>query len=215
MNESDEERRSEVTAYHEAGHAVAFYLLHKKFKYVTISPKGEIVYQERKHKEILKKLQKRRIPSERDLKLLKRDYMISLAGPIAEGIMLKKFEYEDIRPLLYSHSGCNEREQRIDESLWRLYFEETKLLIYAPWNWHAIGALADELEKKKKIRYKEARKIIRNAIEDYQGAVKSGVAAVDPGYLDFVKRVEERKARRKEAMRRIHLNIVGRHRSAC
>jgi len=209
MEETDEQLELDLKAYHAAGTAVAFYLLHKRFTYITINHIGEVVYRGEKHREILKK---RRIPSEQELKLLRRECIIYIAGPIAAGIHFGRLEYEDIRLFLDLKSQLNERERWIGESLWKLHFEETKLLIYAPWNWHAIDALADELEKKEKIRYKEARKVIRMAIEDYHEAVRSREIAVDQGYLDFVKQVEEKKARRKEAMRAIVLKTMGRRR---
>lgn len=209
MEEPDEQLELDLKAYHAAGTAVAFYLLHKRFTYVTINHLGEVVYRGEKHKKILKK---RRIPSERELELLRRKCKIYLAGPIAAGIHFGRLEYEDIKLFLDLKSQLNEQERWIKQLCTGWDFEETMLLIYAPWNWHAIDALADELKKKKKIRYKEARKIIREAIEDYHEAVRNREIAIDQGYLDFVKQVEEKKARRKEAMRAIHLKIMGRRR---
>jgi hypothetical protein len=206
MKEPDSELDLDLKAYHGSGTAVAFYLLHKRFTYVTINQIGEVVYLGDKHMEFLKR---RSIPSERELKPIKRAVMIYLAGPIAVGVHFGRLEYDDIRVLLDLKSKLNERERWIDEPLWRLYFEETKLLIYAPWNWHAIDALSDELEKKEKIRHKEARKIIREAIEDYHEAVRSREIVVDQGYSNFVKQVEEKKARLKETMKAIHLKIMG------
>jgi hypothetical protein len=200
MKEPDKQKRSEITAYHEAGHAVAFYLLHKRFKHVTIKPEGEkwgeIIYR----KKILKQ---RTIPSERELKVIKREWMASLAGPIAEGILFGKCEFKDILPLQGLPSKRTEHERKIDEFFWKQLFVETKLLIYTPWNWHAVGALADELEKQKTIRYKEARKIIRYAIEDYQEGVRSGVHAVDSDYSDFANQVADEKAKRRQGLRAI------------
>jgi len=195
MKEPDyDELELDLRAYHGAGTAVAFYLLHKRFTYVTMNQIRDAVYFGDKHRKILKF--KRKYPSERELKLLKREVMIYLAGPIAAIIHFGRVDYEDIRDFLVLKSQLNERERWIGESLWKLYFEETKLLIYAPWNWHAIDALADEFQKKEKIRYKEVRKIIKEAIEDYHEAVKSGEIAVNQDYLDFVKQVEEKKAKR-------------------
>jgi len=209
MKELDyDELELDLKAYHGAGTAVAFYLLHKRFTYVTINHIGEVVYRDDKHIKILKF--KRKFPSERELRLIKREVKIYLAGPIATGIHFGRVDYEDIRDFLVLKSGLNEKERWINEPFWKFEFEETKLLIYAPWNWHAIDALADELQKKEKIIQKEARKIIREAIEDYHEAVRSREIAVDQGYLDFVKQVEEKKARRKEAMKAIHLKIMGR-----
>ena len=209
MKEPDyDELELDLKAYHGAGTAVAFYLLHKRFTYVTMNQIRNAVYFGDKHRKILKF--KRRIPSEKELKVIKREVMIYLAGPIAVGIHFGRSEYEDVKLFLDLKLKLNEKERWIGESLWRLDFEDTKLLMYAPWNWHAIDALADELQKKEKIRYKEARKVIREAIEDYHEAVKSGEVAVDQDYLDFVKQVEEKKARFKEAVKTIHLKIMGR-----
>jgi hypothetical protein len=207
MKQPDDELELDLKAYHGAGTAVAFYLLHKRFTYVTINQIGEVVYLGDKHMKFLKK---RSIPSERELRLIKREVMIYLAGPIAVGIHFGRLGYDDIRLFLDLKSQLNERERWIDEPLWRSHFEETKLLIYAPWNWHAIDALADDLEKKEKIRHKEARKIIMEAIEDYHEAVRSREITVDQGYSNFVKQVEEKKARLKEAMEAIHLKIMRR-----
>jgi hypothetical protein len=210
MKEPDyDELELDLKAYHGAGTVLAFYLLHKRFTYVTINKIGEVVYSGDEHMEFLRK---RKIPSERELKLMKREVMIYLAGPIAVGIHFGRLEYDDIRLFLDLKSQLNERERWITEPLWRLHFEETKLLIYAPWNWHAIDALADELEKKEKIRHKEARKIIMEVIEDYHEAVRNREITVDQGYSNFVKQVEEKKARLKEALKAIHLKIMGRRR---
>ena len=210
MKEPDyDELELDLKAYHGAGTAVACYLLHKRFTYVTINQIGEVVYLRDEHMEFLKK---RRIPSKPELKLIKREVMIYLAGPIAAGIHFGRLEYDEIRLLLDLKLQLNERERWIKEPLWRLDFERTILLIYAPWNRHAIDALADELRKKEKIRYKEARKIIRGAVEDYHEAVRSGEVAIDQGYSNFVKQVAEKKARFKETVKAICLETMGRRR---
>jgi hypothetical protein len=195
MKEPDyDQLELDLKTYHGAGTAAAFYLLHKRFTYLTMNHIGEVVYWDDKHRNILKF--KSKIPSEKELKLIKREVMIYLAGPMAAGIHFGRVEYDDIRFVLDLKSQLNEPERPIGEYLWRRDFEDTKLLIYAPWNWHAIDALADELQKREKIRYKEVRKIITEAIEDYHKAVKNGEIAVDQGYLNFVKQVEEGRKRR-------------------
>lgn len=201
MKKQDDELELDLKAYHGAGTAVAFYLLHKRFTYVTISHIGEVVYLGDNH---MKFLRKKRIPSERELNLIKREVMIHLAGPIAVGIHFGRSDYNDIKLFLESKAQMNKRERWISQDLWRLYFNETKLLIYAPWNWHAINSLADEIQKQERIRYKEARKTIVKAIEDYYEAVQNGEIAVDEGYSNFAKHIEEMKLRRKQALRAIH-----------
>ena len=191
MKEPDEQKPLEITAYHEAGHAVACYLLHKRFKYVTIKPEGEklgeIIYPKKIHKPI---------PSGRELRIIKREYMVFLAGPIAEGILSGKCEFEDILPLLGLSSSHTEENRKFNEVFWKLHFVDTKLLIYAPWNWQAVITLADELLMHEKIRYKAARKIIKQAIDDYHEGVRNGIYALHySGYSDFVKRVADAKAK--------------------
>ena len=208
MKEPDEQERLEITAHHEAANAVACYLLHRRFKYVTINPEGEklgeIIYP--------KKISKP-VPSQRELRVIKREYMVFLAGPIAEGILSGKCDFEDILPLLGLPSSHTEDKRKFNQLFWKLHFVETKLLIYAPWNWQAVIALADELLTQKKIRYQAARKIIRQAIEDYHEGVRNGISALHySGYSDFVKRVSDAKAKFKERVTAATLEIMGRRR---
>jgi len=208
MKGPDEERRLRIAAYHEAGHAVACYLLHKRFKYVTIRPQeeklGEIIYP--------KKISKP-IPSERELRVIEREYMVFLAGPLAEGILSGKCEFENILPFLDLPSSRSENEWETDRMFWKLIFVDTKLLIYAPWNWQAVIALAEELLTQEKIRYQAARKIIRQAIEDYHEGVRNGINALHySGYSDFVKRIADAKAKFKERTRAAILKTMGRQR---
>ena len=61
MKEPDyDELELDLKAYHGADTDVAFYLLHKRFTYVTINQMRKVVYLGDKHMEFLKK---RRIPS--------------------------------------------------------------------------------------------------------------------------------------------------------
>jgi len=208
MKEPDGQRRMEMTAYHEAGHAVACYLLHKRFKGVTINPEGnrlgDIIYP--------KKISKP-IPSERELRVIKREYMVYLAGPIAERVLLGKCDFQDILPLLRLPSSHTEDNRKFNEVFWKLHFVETKLLIYAPWNWQAVIALADELLTQEKIRYQASRKIIRQAIEDYHEGVRNGISASHySGYSDFVKRVDDTRAKFKQRAKVAALEIMGRRR---
>lgn len=208
MKEPDEEIQLRITAYHEAGHAVACYQLHKRFKYVTIRSQeeklGKIIYP--------KKISKP-IPSARELRVIKQEYMVFLAGPIAEGILSGKCDFEDILPLLGLPSSQTEDELKFNKSFWKLHFVETKLLIYAPWNWQAVIALADELLTQKKVRYQAARKIIRQAIEDYHEGVRNGISTLHySGYSDFLKRIADAKAKFKERTRADILEIMGRQR---
>jgi hypothetical protein len=208
MKDLDEQKRLEIAAYHEAAHAVACYLLHKRFNYVTINPEGkrlgEIIYPNKISKPI---------PSERELRLIRREYIVFLAGPIAEAILSGKCEFQDILPLPVLPSTRTEDSHKFNEIFWKLHFDDTKLLIYAPWNWQAVISLADELLNQDKIRYQAARKIIKQAIEDYHEGVRNGISAMHcSDYSDFVKRLSVWKVKFKERMRAAHLEIMGRRR---
>ena len=64
-----------------------------------------------------------------------------------------------------------------------------------------------------KIRYQAARKIIKQAIEDYHEGVRNGISALHySDYSDFVKRVKDAKVKFKERMRAATLEIMGRRR---
>lgn len=208
MKELDDEERLDITAHHEAAHAVACYLLHKRFKCVTVNAEGkklgEIIYP--------KKIRKP-IPSERDLAVIRREYMVFLAGPIAEGILSGKCEFNDILPLLRLPVSPADGNQRSDRLFWKMQFVETKLLIYAPWNWQAVKALAKELLTHGTMQYQAARRIIRQAMEDYHEGVRNGISALHYSkYLDFVKRVSDEKTRSKERVQAIISEITGRRR---
>ncbi len=112
MKGPDEKRRLRIAAYHEASHAVACYLLHKRFKYVTINPE-----EEKRGKITYPKKISRPIPSERELAVIKREYIVFLASPIAEGILLGKCDFEDILPILGLPSGFNEGKGKFNHKI--------------------------------------------------------------------------------------------------
>lgn len=168
MKNPNVKKRLEIAAYREAAQAVACYLLHKRFKYVTI-------YRERmKVEEIpLPKKISRPIPSIREIEFYKREHIVFLAGPIAERILAGKCEFEDILPFLNQPLRQTKYGLKVGEFFWKkIIFIDTKLLIYKPRNWKAVMVLADELLKKERIGCHEARKIIRQAIEDYNGGIR-------------------------------------------
>lgn len=153
------------------------------------------------------------IPSERNLAVIRREYMVFLAGPIAEGILSGKCAFKDIFPLLglpVSPADGNQGSVRV---FWKMQFVETKLLIYAPQNWRAVKALAKELLAHSTIQYQAARRIIRQAMEDYPEGVRNGISALHySGYSDFVKRVSDEKVKIKERVRTATSEIMRRRR---
>ncbi len=51
MKQADEKLGLDIAAYHGAGTALAFYLLHKRFTYVTINKIGKVAYLGDEHME--------------------------------------------------------------------------------------------------------------------------------------------------------------------
>jgi hypothetical protein len=171
-------------AYHEAGHAVMCYFLKKKFSYVTIrkviknNNSGCVKYGEFRwcfHKEQRNYRQH-----------IKRAICIFWAGFAAERIILSSQNYSpDIIDSLLKividdycfSSGENSDADIIDRFLpclanndvdlsFKIQDECTikteNLLVN---NWEAVEALANELlSRNKKIKYMEARKIIKDAL---------------------------------------------------
>jgi len=188
MKNPDEKNRLEIAAYREAAHAMTCYLLHKRFKCVTINRDrmkvGEIPHLEKISSPI---------PSKRELRFVEREHIIFLAGMIAEPILSGKCEFADILPFLDPSLRKTKADLEVEEVFWKILFIDTKLLIYEPRNWNAVIALAKELLTKEKIRYHAARKIIRQAIKDYNEGIRDKITARHYSmYSDFVKTVAYR-----------------------
>jgi hypothetical protein len=190
MKNSDKKQQLEIAAYREAAQAVTCYLLHKRFKYVTINRErmkvGEIP---------LPKKISRPIPTKQEVWSATRWKMVFLAGLIAERILSGKCEFEDILPFVNLPLYQTEHRIKLEEFVWKNIFIDTKLLIYKPRNWKAVMVLADELLTKPIIRYHATRKIIKQAIEDYDEGIRYGISALHySGYSDFLKTEADRQA---------------------
>jgi len=194
IKQPDDEPSLQETAYHEAGHAVACYFLHKRFKEVSIKPGaqklGRLNYPEKMRKSI---------PSERELASVRREYVVSLAGIVSEGIFSGKDGFEDILPFLNLPSNATKDTQKLNYTFWKMVFIETKLLLYSPRTWQAVITLADELLIQETMRYQAAREVIRQAIEDYDAGVRDDVSARHHlCYSEFVKEIADSKIRFRE-----------------
>jgi len=203
MKNPDEKKRLKIAAYREGAHAVACYLLHKRFKCVSI-------YRERMRvEEILfpEKISKS-FPSARELKFFEREHMVFLAGLVAERILSGTCDFEDILPLLVLPLRQKEDSRWHPEIFWRIIFIETKLLMYMPKNWQAVITLAEELLTKGRIGYHAARKIIRQALEDYKNGVRNEINAIHYSeYSNFVKMLTESRRKAKENINKLHRKL--------
>lgn len=193
----DDKPSLQKTAYHEAGHAVACYFLHKRFTQVSIKPAeeklGRFNYPEK---------MRRSIPSERELARIRREYVISLAGIVAEGIFSGKDDFEDILPFLNLPLNTTKDTQKLDYIFWKMLFIETKLLLYAPRTWQVVIILAGELLTQGTIRYQTAKEVIQRAIEDYDAGVRDDISAWHHlRYSELVKKTADSKIRFRERIK--------------
>lgn len=196
----DDEPSLQKTAYHEAGHAVACYFLHKRFKEVSIKPGaqklGRLNYPEK---------MRRSIPSERELASVRREYVVSLAGIVSEGIFSGKDDFEDILPFLNLPLNATKDTQKLNHTFWKMVFIETKLLLYTPRTWQAVITLADELLIQETMRYQTAREGIQRAIEDYDTGVRDDISARHHlRYSELVKEIADSKIRFRERIKDLY-----------
>ena len=156
------------TAYHEAGHAVAAYLLRRGIDFVSIVRRES-------HVGVCFPTQTKRVDEEQEL-------LIIWAGTVAEGMMTGWFDEGGVdsdwdRLLDIGVQLCGDREratvylcelQRITEDTFTL-----------PPVKAAVEALAQQLLKRRFLRGRAARCVIRGALLDHGGG--DGAAVVNDG----------------------------------
>jgi len=160
-------------AYHEAGHAVAAYLHHRRFSYVTIAPQGDSLGHMRHGHNYFSGFEPGIDSSPRTATRAQDEARICLAGAIAVGIHLGKNSKRawagtegDISAavrMVSSISGSTEEE----EAHLNLLSVQTRGMLSLPWNWAGVEALASTLLEHKRLGYVRARQIIKDAIEHY------------------------------------------------
>lgn len=158
-------------AYHEAGHAVACYLLHKPFHYVTI--RGEDLEGTMGHVMPWDAPESYRPDINEDTRTrarVERDVMVLLAGQVADELA----GYSPRDPDYYGPEGDNSAAVQMagyvaqgDEQLehylaWLLARIRDTLAL--PWHWAAVVAVADALQERRRLSAREARRITHDAI---------------------------------------------------
>jgi len=164
--------RIKQTAYHEAGHAVAGYELHVPFRYVTIIPDeeessaGHIRYSDLRPdfdsaRDEMTEFQLRRIIEPR--------IICVLAGEAAESrltgrrhLLTATGDYRSAVDLAMAVTGGNPDEAGA-YCTW--LYHRALGLVRQPFWWSAIEALADALLAQKRIGNREARRIIKGAMQ--------------------------------------------------
>lgn len=173
----------ERTAYHEAGHAVALYLMDSPFEYATIESEGELLG----HVSVtpIAEEELKNYGVDRARKLLECHYINSLAGMIsvrkAIGDMEKSAERDIAKDVAYSGAEedaeyaqqclnhLNDRELNLDGKSIEDIRDELMIkaieMIHDERNWKAVEALVKALLEEKTIGYRRARKIIHERIK--------------------------------------------------
>ncbi len=162
MNKKMVSRRTR-TAYHEAGHAVASYLVRKKFRYVTIRSNGEYEGFMRHDQRIDASL----IDGEelsRTRASIEKDMMVSLAGGAAVFLLTGKHDYigkwaDDHKAMDLAENVCRSSRECAAYINWLYIRCESMLRSRA--NWHAVESLAEELLLQETLSYRKAVEIIR------------------------------------------------------
>lgn len=150
-------------AFHEAGHAVAAYLLHKRIDQVTIIPDADRQIAGRlKHGPSLN-------VERATNKQIEREIMFTLAGPVVDEFIdspLAGSASDKARALnLAEHMvGSAEELLTYSDRLWSRTWD----LLTDPEHWRAIEHVADALLEEERIGRKRVRQIIGAAI-DYAG----------------------------------------------
>jgi ATP-dependent Zn protease len=156
-------KKLEATAYHEAGHAVASFLLHRGFRRVTIIPGEGFLGQ-------LVMTQKPRTihpDYETDARTelwLRREIIIDLAGPVAEKLHTSRGNWKiggskDLHKAVDLASYIMGDPDEIGAYLDWLTLSTTNML-KRPDHWPIVQALAAELLERKVIGAKRARALM-------------------------------------------------------
>ena len=157
----------ERTAYHEAGHAVAAYLMHRRFKHITIVPEGDVLG--RVKFSLPNSFRPDHLDTDRrNEKRIETEIIIELAGLVSEGILAGRRNWRGARGDL--DSAVNLASYRyFDPELIGKYIEWllvlTRHMIEAPRNWPMVQAVAKELLAQKRVSYSQARRVMRTVQE--------------------------------------------------
>ena len=161
-------KKLEKVAYHEAGHAVAAFLMRRSFSYVTIKPDessfGHIFYQKFRDS-----FNPDYVEDYKIRRPLEKAIITGLAGHVAEKIYSKQENYEtsenDFHVAVDLASYLCGSNEEIEAYIKWLYIR-TKNMLEHPNNWCKVKAFAEELLDHRRIGYVKARKIMKDAVEN-------------------------------------------------
>jgi hypothetical protein len=169
MTDSELCKQMERTAYHEAGHAVAAHLLHRRLGQTSIVPLadslGRCTFGMGDFERIVHRQAERDVRPA-DLRRLYREMVATLAGAAATERVAGKLELAGSRDLELSQETAvvlaASREQR--EALSASALKDARQLLHDSANWAAVQAIATELLQQRTIKAPRARQIIRDAM---------------------------------------------------
>lgn len=160
------------TAYHEAGHVVMAYILHKRFHFITIDPKkldentGGLVLLADSNK-LLNNINMGFYVSRT---AIERQIKITLGGEVACGLFVGhenwKLSGDDaIVCFRIANSQCGDEEESEAYLNWLLLSVRNELSL--PHNWVCVCAVAKALMKQQTLSYRKTREIIKSAYDKY------------------------------------------------
>lgn len=170
----------ERISFHEAGHAVAAFVLRMRFTYLSIIPDEDSIGHTMTSK--LRDFKPDAGRSRAGRNRYERYAMVSLAGLAAERLRVGRVRYMTNHPdVVQTFEFCDNICGSEDETracvnwLW----ERTVNLIKCERHWAAVEALAGELRARRYIGEREARRIIKQAFSDWDKRVREKGGSTD------------------------------------
>lgn len=157
----------EKVAYHEAGHAVAAYIFHRRFSSVSIIPKDDYLGIMTRPKTESLEQDLLDMDDFRNRKRIESEIIISFAGAVAEGLLVGRHNWKGA--IQDNHQAIDSAEAIVSshdelEAYINWLWLRTRNLLSLPVYWAAVQALAEELIICKEIKTRKARRIIAGAI---------------------------------------------------
>jgi hypothetical protein len=158
----------ERISYHEAGHAVAAFVMRMRFTHLSIIPDEDSIGHTMTSK--LRDFQPDVARTRAGRDRYERYAMVSLAGLVAERMRVGRVRYRTNHPdVVQAFELCGNTCSSDEETgacinwLW----ERTGNLMKSERQWAAVEALAKQLRVRRYIGEREARQIIRQAFSDW------------------------------------------------
>lgn len=185
-NEADEDQKlRKKIAYHEAGHAVAAYLLCVRFNHVSIVPEGGRGGHLAHSRSVLHEEDWCSCPDSRSRHRTEREIMVHLAGTVVDEILDNQDMYNGANADLVwaqklSENAAEALSQEVTDAYMKWLWLRVGAYLQLPWNWAAVEAIADALVEHGQLGYRRARDVIRQAVESARNQHLTGLGAGSP-----------------------------------